>query len=513
MQAAAIGGRAAPAAAGALMECGGDGTPCPQQAAAGKPGEAWRACVRDPPQDVSLVAVVLVCFVASLLELRILLLRAWLWPPAHEYRHTAQNPSSSAARKFVGRRIEMCTDEYGHWVLALLIMYLACGELVPIPGVDWLLQYLEALARRGLCLPLEAWAWARGMGQEEWGVCIPVLTLSRAKCGAGLPTLRTLHWLLGWDYHLQGTGQQTGWAKWGLENSPLAMFTGLGPAVFAVYEVVHHCALLYARWLNWQEAKFHTEGGIELAKDRDNDRTSEEVEAADSQEPDYPAAAAAFRRALMFGKTAQLDDEKCENIKIRLMRAEFNATGFGDRVNFSLNSLDDHGKFQLRTLVELDVKDLFPNPYIYENVLPLAKRTVRDTWHYPFVKISLPGSASQQVREELGRSQPGMRSLRTGDSPLNQFVINEIDRNHDGEVDRQEADEYVQAEENLRSQVVKKLRDQLVNVISQDYSSGHVSEDIGSRQLSEEYVFGVGRDTCPAISCPELCLRIGIIKR
>jgi hypothetical protein len=209
---------------------------------------------------------------------------------------------------------------------------------------------------------------------------------------------------------------------------------------------------------------------------------------------------------LTFGRSAQLDEEQYRDIQIRVSRAEFNAAGFGDRVNFSLNSLDDHGKFQLRTLAELDVKALFPSPYIYEHVLPLAKQTVKGGEHYPFVQISLPGSASQQVRElkkqpdlwgpetEGLRQQQGLRTL------LGQLVMSEIDTNRDGEVDRQEAEKYVQAEEELRSQVVKKLRDQLVNVISKDFSSGHVSEDIGSKQLKEEYVFGVRLDLPRAVA-------------
>jgi hypothetical protein len=432
--------------------------------AASTPGEAWRGCVRDPPLDVSLAAVVLVCVAVSLLALRIPLLhRRWLWPPAREYRHTAQDSSSSAARKYVESRIELFGDERSHWFLACLIMYLACGELVSVPVVDGLLQ--------------------KAFG-ELW--------LSKAKCGAGLHALSTVYRLVGRGRQLQATGQPGGWAKWGLEDNPVGMATGLATSAYGVYEFVHRCALIYARWLNQQEAKFHTKGGIELADE--------------SIDPDYPAAAAAFRRALTFGRSAQLDEEQYRDIQIRVSRAEFNAAGFGDRVNFSLNSLDDHGKFQLRTLAELDVKALFPSPYIYEHVLPLAKQTVKGGEHYPFVQISLPGSASQQVRElkkqpdlwgpetEGLRQQQGLRTL------LGQLVMSEIDTNRDGEVDRQEAEKYVQAEEELRSQVVKKLRDQLVNVISKDFSSGHVSEDIGSKQLKEEYVFGVRLDLPRAVA-------------
>jgi hypothetical protein len=143
----------------------------------------------------------------------------------------------------------------------------------------------------------------------------------------------------------------------------------------------------------------------------------------------------------------------------------------GDRFNISLNMLDGKGDFQMRTLAELPLKDVFPAEYIYDAVLPASQEQVeaevkKQPGCDPFLRISLP---KQPLETEL----------------------QEFDLDGDGQLSRAESRSKEEKIRQLERDLTQKLRDQLINVISQRFGTGHLAKDLGLQQLSSAYVFGV----------------------
>ena len=125
----------------------------------------------------------------------------------------------------------------------------------------------------------------------------------------------------------------------------------------------------------------------------------------------------------------------------------------------------------MRTLAELPVREVFPAEYIYDAVLPASKeeaadRAMQNKGCDPFLRITLPKKSMQTELEEF-----------------------DVDR--DGQLNRTESDSKQRKIKKLVTELTRKLRDQLINVISQEFAPGHLAKDLGLRQLSEWYVFGV----------------------
>ena len=133
--------------------------------------------------------------------------------------------------------------------------------------------------------------------------------------------------------------------------------------------------------------------------------------------------------------------------------------------------LDGQGDFQMRTLAELPLKDVFPAEYIYDAVLPASQAQVeaevkKQPGCDPFLRISLP---KQRLETEL----------------------QEFDLDGDGQLNRAESRSKAEKIRQMEKDLTQKLRDQLINVISQRFGTGHLAKDLGLKQLSSAYVFGV----------------------
>ena len=157
----------------------------------------------------------------------------------------------------------------------------------------------------------------------------------------------------------------------------------------------------------------------------------------------------------------------------------------------SLNTVGQDGKFRMRTLDELDVKDVFPSDYITKKVLDDAKRRCEqdNRVEHPYICIEPPRTFLNSWRN--GRSWDAAESESF--SPRPSVESDTIIRKFASTAQQSQGFQRRWTEE--YTAMSKKLRDQIVNVLSMGYSNGHVGEDVGSSVMSTKYVFGLTYET------------------